>query len=222
MSIFERIQRITKANIDWLLNRIEPPEQELASRIKELETALEEGRECAASYGATFRRMQRELVELQKQQTQWYQKAEHALKEGNEDVARKALDEKVRLQERIDQLQPGAKQGEATYQQLRDNLLKLQDQLRSAKLKLAELKSRKQAAEAHKAFGKHLDTVTPATGQGLAFERLEDEVNQVEAEVEISEEIRAGTMAMKDLEESSRDLQVDAELRAMKEKLENH
>ena len=67
MSIFDRMRRITKANINWLLDKVEPPEKELESKIKELEETVQEGRESAASYGATFKRLQRELEQLKRQ-----------------------------------------------------------------------------------------------------------------------------------------------------------
>jgi len=54
----------------------------------------------------------------------------------------------------------------------------------------------------------------------MAFDRLEDEVLQTEAEVEIRQEIQSGEMSNMELAERSRDLQVEAELQAMKERLE--
>jgi len=219
MSIFERVQRIAKANINWLLDKAEPPEQELESKIKELAEAIGEGRECAASYGATFRRMQREHEQFAAQRDEWQQRAEQAIAGGDEAVARQALAEKVRLGERIARLEPGIEQGRRTYEQLRDNLLKLQDQLKAAKLKLEELRSRHRAAEAHKAFGKHLDKAASVSGEGVAFDRLSEQVDQAEAEVEILEEIRGDAMGELDLEQRARDLQIEAELRAIKQRM---
>jgi len=218
MAIFERIQRIIKANTNWLLDKIEPPQQELESKIRELESAIEEGRECAASYGATFRRMEKQADALAAEQVQWQAKAETAVAGGDDDVAREALSEKVRLGERIAALAPGVDQGKQTYEQLRDNLVHLADQLQAAKTKLAELKARQRAADAHKAFGKQLGNLQDVA-EGDAFERMEDKVLQTEAEVEIQEDIRGQSMSAAELEQRSRELQVDAELRAMKEKL---
>ena len=42
MSIFERIQRIAKANVNWLLDKAEPAEQELESKITEIEELCSE------------------------------------------------------------------------------------------------------------------------------------------------------------------------------------
>ena len=219
MSIFERIQRIAKANINWLLDKVEPPQQELESKIKELEDAIREGRECAATYGATFRNMERQRDQLQAQQGERQAQAETAIQADDEDAARAQLAEKVKLAERIGQLSPGIDQGRQTYEQLRDNLVKLNDQLKSAKMKLAELQARKRSAEAHKAFGEQLDKSTSLTGQGEAFDRLEQQVVQTEAEVEIAEEIRGDMMTDLNLEQRARDLQVEAELRQLKERM---
>jgi phage shock protein A len=219
MSIFDRIQRIAKANFNWMLDKVEPPEQELESRIEELRDAIGEGRACAATYGATFKRMQKEQESLRQKQAEWQQRAESAVQAGDDAVARQALEEKVRICERVSNLQPGIEQGQATYQQLRDNLQKLTEQLKVAQTKLQELRARKSAAEAHKAFGEQLDKSTSLTGEGVAFDRLAGEVDQLEAEVEIGEEIRGDSLSDAELENRGRELQVDAQLRELKEKL---
>ena len=44
MSIIKRIERIAKANLNWLLDTVEPAEDELESKIKELAGALQDGK----------------------------------------------------------------------------------------------------------------------------------------------------------------------------------
>ena len=222
MSILDRMRRITKANINWLLDKVEPAEQELESKIKELEETVQEGRESAASYGATFKRMQRELDQLKGRQSDLKAEAERALKAGDEGTARKALTEKVKLSERISQIQPGVEHGSKTYEMLRDNIVKLQEQLKASKLKLQDLRARQRVAEAQNAFEQHLDKTVAVSGEGVAFDRLEDEVLQTEAEVEIRQEIHSDALTDRQLAERSRDLQVEAELEAMKDLLEEN
>ena len=219
MSIFDRIQRIAKANINWLLDKAEPAEQELESKIKELEETIFEGRESASMYGATFKRLKTEMEGLQAQQTDLISRAEIAIKAGDENAARVAIDEKVRIAERISQLKPGVEKGQKTYEMLRDNIIKLQEQLKQAKLKLADLKARKDVADAQRAFDKHLNTATSLNPDGVSFDRLEDQVMQAEAEVEIKQEMRGDSMSDIELAQRSRQLQVEAELQALKDKL---
>lgn len=221
MSIFDRIRRITKSNLNWLLDMAEPAEQELEAKIKELEETLLEGRESAAVYGATFKRLENEMKQLQQQQNECAQKAETALKVGDEDAARAALQKKVQLAERITQMTPGVEKGRKTFEMLRDNLTKLQQQLKDAKIKLQDLRARQRIANTQKQFDEHLQKATSTSPDGVAFDRLEDEVNQTEAEVEIRGQMQAGDLNEYELAQKSRDLQVEAELQAMKEKLES-
>ncbi|HPD46317.1 MAG TPA: PspA/IM30 family protein [Anaerohalosphaeraceae bacterium] len=219
MSIFERIQRIAKANVNWLLDKAEPAEQELASKIKELEETLLEGRESAATYGATFRRLETEMQQLQQKQADLTAQAETALKAGDETAARKALAEKVRLAERIAQMKPGLDRGRQTFEMLRDNMIKLQEQLKAAKLKFEDLKARKRTAEAQKAFDKHLSRAVAFNPDGVTFDRLEDQVLQSEAEVQINQELRGDSLTEIELAQRARDMQVEAELAELRERL---
>ena len=220
MSILDRIRRIAKANMNWLLDKVDVPEKELESKIKELEDTIEQGRESAASYGAMFRRLENEQETLKKQQADLVKQAEQALNSGDEQTARKALTEKVKIAERIKQIEPGIIHGRDTFEKLRENLVRLKNQLKDAKLKLRDLQARKRSAEAQKAFDKELGKTTGAAGN-LDFERLEDEVLQSEAEVEIRQEINSDYMTDSELAEKSRNFQVEAELEALKDKLES-
>lgn len=217
MSIFDRIRRIAGANINWLLDKVEVPEQELESKIKELDETIQEGRESAAAYGATFRRLEHEYEVLRQQQQELAQRAEQALKAGDEATARRALTDKVGLSERAAQIHPGIEKGRKTFEMLRDNLIRLQEQLKMAKLRLADLRARKRTAEAQKEFDQHLSKTMGISGDGVAFDRLEDEVLQTEAEVEIRQEMHGDTLSDIELAQRSRELQVEAELQAMKD-----
>ena len=126
MSIFDRIRRIVKANMNLLLDKVEVAEQELDSKIKELEETILEGRESAASYGATFKRLEHEAQQLRQKQQELTTDAEQALSAGDEDTARRILADKVRLSERIAQIAPGIEQGRRTFEMLRDNIVRLQ------------------------------------------------------------------------------------------------
>lgn len=221
MSILDRIQRIAKANINWLLDKAEPAGQELESKIKELEETILEGRESAATYGATFKRLDHELDQLQAQQADFGNKAEQALRAGDESMARKALAKKVKIAERISQITPGVEKGRKTFEMLRDNIIKLQEQLKAAKLKLQDLAARKRVADAQKAFDEHFDKASSVNPEGVAFDRLEEEVTQSEARVEINQEIRGDSLTELELAQRSRDMQVEAELQAMRERLED-
>ncbi len=218
MSILDRVRRIVKSNVNWLLDQMEPAENELEARIKELEDTIGQGRESAAVYGATYNRLKKETDSLEAMQKQLVEKAEQALKSGNDELTRKLLLEKVKVTERLGQLQSGVEQGKKNFEMLRDNLLKLQDQLKLAKLKLRDLQARKSNAEAQNAFDRQLDRVGSVEQAG-AFDRLEDEVLTAEAEMEVRQEMRGSDFSDAELTDRVREMQVEAEMQALKDKI---
>lgn len=215
MSILDRIRRIAKANMNWLLDQIEPPEQELTSRIGELTEVIQEGKAAAATYGATFRRLERQAEDLRLQEADLTAKAEAAVGAGDETTARALLAQKVQVAERLAQMGPGLAEGRRTYDRLREDLGRLQDALRQARAKLAELRARQRCAEARKAFHEQADAAE-STAEADLLDRLEDDVLQTEAEADVAEDIHTGGG---DLEQRSRELQIEAELAAMKDRL---
>lgn len=218
MSIFSRLKRIARANFNMLLDRAEQPESMLDERIRELEKAIEEGKGAAAMYGATFKRMERQLEELKQKKTELNDQAAAYLKADDEELARKALDKRLDVENRIATLQPSVEQGRETYEELRKSLQELTDQLADARTRVQELKARKSRAEAQRAFGRQVDKVRSTTGTGDGeFEKFENKVVEEEAAAEIENQIRddiAGSDA--ELEKRARELQIEAELKKLK------
>lgn len=220
MSIIERIQRIIKGNVNDVLDKLEEPATILKQRIRELEEVIKAAKEATASYGVSLKKMEKEQEQLKRLKAEWERSAEMALHAGDEETARKALAEKIKLEERAGDLEPRIRKSLETYKQLRDDLTPLHDQLAEAKLKLSELGSRQQAALAQKKFGEHLNKAAGMTVAGEHFDRMESKVLQAEAEVEIDQELRGD---LKDVEASlakkAKQSQVESELEALKKRI---
>jgi len=221
MSIFERIRRITQANINLVLDKAENPEKMLKQRIRELEETVAEAGKALAEYAVSFKKSEREQDQLKRLRDEWRHKAETSLQAGDEETAKRALGEKVRAEERIAEIAPSVSRSKETYAGLKKNLTTLQDQLRDARVKLAELRSRKTAAGARKKFSETLDRAASAIGSGDAdFDRMEEQVLQAESKVEIDAEIKGDlTDVLAETEKKSAELRVDAELAALKKKM---
>lgn len=221
MSILERIRRIARANVHDLLDKVDTPEMEVQSKIDELQKALGEARRALAGFAATHKRLESDHRHLEQTVKDLASKAEDALRSGDESAAREAIVEKVKTEARRSRLAPAVARSEATYKEMKDTLVSLNDQLKAARLKMAELQSRKRAAEARQAMGEKFEKARTAAEAGGGFERLEDEVLEAETDVEIQEEIRAELSgAEPQAETESVDSQVEDELAALKQKIE--
>jgi len=220
MSIFDRIRRITSANMNDALDRMEDPEKMLKHKIRDLEETTKMAKQALANFAVSFKKMEKEQEQMKRLLAEWQQKAESSLTLGDEDMARKALAEKLKCTERIATLEPSIAQSRKTYGDLKDNLAVIQDQLRMAKLRATELQSRKHAAAAQQAFGSSFDKVTAGGVDDADFSKMEENVLQAESEVEIDREVRGDLSRTEaEVEKKSQEIRVDAELAALKKSM---
>lgn len=219
MAILERIRRIARGNITQWLNQVETPESEVSAKISELEEASVEAKNALAGFAVTYKRLEKQVQDLRSSQAELEGRALQALQAATpegEGAARRLLAEKLRVEERIRSLEPVLVSRRETYDELKENLVEIHDQLNQARARLMDLRARKRAAEAEGSMGRQLDRVTPA--EGLGFDRLEEEVLTAEARVEIDRELRGDVRAADD-SRALREARVDAELAALKQKL---
>lgn len=220
MSIIDRIKRITKANVNELLDSAEAPEKMLKQKIRDLEDTIKEAKEAAATFAVSYKKMEKQQEQSKRLKVEWQQKAEKAVQSGDDEMAKKALGEKLASEERVNNMEQSVIKSKMTYDELKSSLCTLQDLLNDAKLKLSELQSRKKAAAAQKAFGTKFDNVTDSSVDCSDFAKMEEDVLQAESEVEIDCDLRGDSGDVeKEIEKKSKELQVDAELEALKNKM---
>jgi phage shock protein A len=144
------------------------------------------------------------------------------LSEDDESAARRAVGERIKVEDRLERLEPSIAKSEKIYEELKEELVKLHDRLNEVRAKLSELRTRQRAAEARKKFGDRAAKVSSTDTGRSEFEKFEDQVLQAETEVEVEREIRAEISGMdSEAERGERDARVDAELKALKKKVKS-
>jgi len=146
MGVFARFTDIVNSNINALLEKAEDPEKMVRLIIQEMEDTLVEVRSAAARAIADRKQLDRRLAEARRDTDDWARKAELAVRKNRDDLARAALAEKARGEQRVEGLKEQQAQVEEALARLNDDIGKLQEKLADAKARQKTLLMRHRTA----------------------------------------------------------------------------
>jgi phage shock protein A len=188
MEVINRILRVIRANFNSLVNNAEDPEKILENAFMEMQENLVQLRQGVAQAIATQKRTERQAAAGESQGEEWYRRAQLALQQGNESLAREALTKRKFYQETATTLI-------SQIQQQKEIVAKLKQDMRTLELKLAEVKTKKdmyiaraRSAEASYRLQEML-TGGSATSSLGALERMEEKVLQIESQSEVMSQL---------------------------------
>lgn len=221
MGIFKRLRDMTMASINDLLDKAEDPVKMLNQFLRDMEEDILEAEAAVAKQIAIEKKFKQQTEEAEDMVNRRTQQAMKALEQGNEELARKALEDKKEHQTRYEQMKSQYDIAKTNADQLRAQLSEMKDEFGKMKNKKDLLVARAEAAKAQKQINQTM------SGFGLdnaakGFDRMTEKVLQMEAEAEASKDIRSSNRTLDD-ELSQLDKggsAVDDELAAMKAQLE--
>jgi len=183
MGMFSRFTDIINANINSMLDKAENPEKMIRLIIQEMEETLVEVRTTAAKNIAEKKSLMRQLRSLESSVEHWQQKAELALSKGREDLAKSALTEKHKNNQKVTELQEQLEQLDEFLGQVQDDGQSLQDKLAEAKRRQEAYVLRQQSAEVRLKVREKaaIYNIDEAIGK---FERYQQKIDEVEAQIE--------------------------------------
>src|SRR5690554_4316733 len=192
MNILERIGTILRANINDLLTRAEDPEKIINQTLIDMRQAQYEARMEVARAIAEGKKLERDVQTHRTESGDWHSKAEAAVKQGREDLAREALRRKKSAEDLADGLQEQLDAHDETVERLKTQLRALDAKISEAERKRQILIARQKRAEAQQ-------TVTSAIAKTdtrkafEAFDRMEDKImsqeDRIAAEAELANDL---------------------------------
>ncbi len=219
-NIFKRISDVLNANINDLIDRVEDPERMVKQIIREMEANIGKAKEGVVDAVTSEKKLQKEVAEHRGQAELWQEKAQSALENNDEDLARAALVRKNEHDKILKNLEPAWGAAVNTSANLKAQLRALETKLEEAKRKKSTLVARQRAAEARQ----HMERTNTAFESGLQthsdFERMEERVAEIEARTEAMSEVHNPVdMLESQFKAMEVDTEVEAELAALKKKL---
>ena len=183
MSVFSRFTDIINANINSLLEKAEDPEKIIRLMIQEMEDTLVEIRSAAAKCIADKKEQRRYAEFLEREQQGWTKRAELAVRQNREDLARAALAEKQALIDEAEQIARETKMIDEQLEKFNSDISQLQIKLTDAKTRQRSIVIRHKTATSQLAARKHIhdDTIDEML---FRFENAEKRIDRVEAQGE--------------------------------------
>ncbi len=149
MSVLDRVSRIVRANLNDLMARAEDPDKLLDQHIVEMDDSVREARRRVVDVIAQEKQTRRKVEEAEKDSQRWYERAETALRAGDEDLARRALGARLGVQREAEELTRQLGVQQEYTQTLKVSLEALEGKLTDAKAKRKEIavaRARRKAA----------------------------------------------------------------------------
>ncbi|MDT2245798.1 PspA/IM30 family protein [Paenibacillus larvae] len=219
MGIFKRLRDLTMASINDLLDKAEDPVKMLNQFLRDMEQDIQEAEVAVAKQIAIEKKFKQQYEEAQEMVEKRSEQAMKALEQGNEDLARRALQDKKEHQERFDEMKRQYDMAKTNADRLRNQVAEMKEEFGKMKKKRDTLVARAESAKAQKQINQAMSGFgTDNAAKG--FDRMSEKVLQLEAEAEASSEIRGSSKSLDDeLDQLSKNDGVEDELAALKTQL---
>ena len=183
MGIFTRFSDIVNSNINAILDKAEDPEKIVRLMIQEMEDTLVEVRSAAARSIADKKDLNRKIETLDRERSDWDDRAELAMRKGREDLAEAALVEKSRVSSAVDVLKEDYLAVDEGLAKLNEDIGRLESKLEDAKTRQKSLLARHKTASSRLAARKKIHDYKIDDAM-VRFEAYTRRIDDVEGRVE--------------------------------------
>ena len=209
MGTFSRISNVVRAEVDEVLNKLEDPKKMVRQMVLDMEAALDDAVIAVGQAMANEKLLSRRIVQKQADSALWARKAEDAMDAGEEELARKALFQKVAVDEAVNTLQKAREEAEEVTATLKQRLAEMKAKLASARARQSTLAIRKQVVVQE----------MRQDARVAAYDKFVRDVAREEATAEIYAEMVDEAQLQEEFDQLERKQRVEAEIQVLKEKV---
>jgi phage shock protein A len=208
MGIFDRMGRVISANLNSLFDRLEDPRKLVELDLDAADEQIRRGKQELVEAMGSEKQLRRKVEELDSEVGKWDQRAELAVKAGDEALAREALRKKRTVTEERERAERVRLEQAAVALRMRDELKRAEEKLEEWRMRKGTLAARAQQAKSP-GGAEALGSRTQSTALS-EFRRMEDRIEGREiaatAAAEVEDALGRGPSA-EDLEARFRQLE---------------
>jgi phage shock protein A len=231
MVILDRIKRIISSNINSLMEKAEDPESLLKELIREMDENIIDLRNEIIRSVAGEKRLARRIESVKEKIQVWQENSEKAVKDGNDELARKAIARKIQEEQRMSDLAEHHKRAFESSESMKEQLKILEDKVQDARRRKEILVARKRSAQTQRAMLSATQGFAKAARESNALlsesesdisgvSSLEDDILRMETEAEAMQELTTQEPTLEEVfEKSKTEEEIERRLKELKNKL---
>ncbi|MGG3800339.1 PspA/IM30 family protein [Metabacillus fastidiosus] len=215
---FKRMKTVVESELNAMLDKAEDPVKMLDQFMREMEADIREAEAAVAKQIANEKMLERKYEDARKMVEKRQQQAMTAVEAGNDDLAKRALEDKKIHSQTADTLKESFDRAKLDSTTLRKKLDEMKAEYHEMKLKKDTLKARAESAKTRTKINRTMSGIGGDESR-RGFERMEEKVLQYEAEAETSEDMRSSNRSLDDEFAALEKNDVDDELAALKREM---
>ncbi|WP_257351933.1 PspA/IM30 family protein [Pseudalkalibacillus decolorationis] len=218
-SLFKRVRTMVSSELNTALDKAEDPVKLLDQYMREMGADIREAETAVAKQIANEKILKKKYEDAKSLVEKREKQAVQALESGNEDLARRALEDKQKHNQQADTLLGAHTQAKSDADSLRERLADMKEEYNEMNLKKDSLKARAESAKTKTKMNRTMSNIgNDESRQG--FNRMEEKVLHYEAEAETSDDLRSSNKSLDDeFEDMNTKDSVNDELAELKKKL---
>ena len=188
MGIFKRFWTMLKSNLNHWIGIAEDPEKMLNQSLLDMQEQLISAKRQVAVAIADEKRLIQQYEEEKQKSQDWEQRAMLAVQQNNDQLATQALERQAEHVQLANGFEENWRAQKQSVEQLKIALSKLSTKIADAKRQKNLLIARARRAEAQKSISETMTGLTQNSGLDT-MTRMEEKINQMEAEADATTEL---------------------------------
>lgn len=223
MGFLGRMMSRLNATVDSVIHNSSDPDASLSEVIREIEDSIDLAKAQTARVLAEASRLEKEVDAKADEVDEWSRRAETAVDQDNDALARKALERKLSHESELQVLQLRLDETRTAAEDMKEHIRILGQKLDEARARQTALGARARAAETLQSAEKHLDHLADHRKAGGMMKDLEQNVQEKEAKADAMSVVnRARNALEREFENMEADMSVESELAALKARREQN